>query len=127
MQASNVVDSLLKPILDKVNDLIGPLPLIGNGAPKARGEPLGVVEQSLPDGKTLRAEGTDEAGVNGTSEDLTLQPPVASTTANSPANCPCQGSSSVVSNSTPLNALAPGGSAGDADGGEGVSDSGEAT
>ena len=138
VQASNAVDNvvallplplgLLKPILDIVDPIIDPLPIIGKGPPKARGEPLDAVKQILPVGKTLRAEGADEAATDGASEDPHSQPPVASTPANPPANCPCQGGSSVDpgADSTPLGALATDGSAGGADGGEGVSDSGEA-
>ncbi|KAF8499232.1 hypothetical protein F5888DRAFT_1688719 [Russula emetica] len=83
LQSRNLVDQvtgslplppdIAKAIKDTVHAVLGPV--IGNdNAPKAREGPLDVVKHFVPAGKTSRAEGTDEAGVDNASEDSSLQP-----------------------------------------------------
>lgn len=88
-----VPPELVKAIPDLVHAIIDPL--IGAGAPKAREELPDVVKHLVP-GKTLRAEGADEAGENYASEDSSLEPstiqaeastPTADVAPNPPTSC----------------------------------------
>lgn len=100
LQARSLVDKVTAPlpvppeVLKAIPDLVHAIidPIIGPSAPKARAEPLDVVKQLVP-GKTLRAEGADEAGVNDASEDSASIAPAAESqdvpvvAANPPAGC----------------------------------------
>ncbi len=80
LQSRNLVDQITGPLLPpdfgKATDILHKVldPLIGNGAPKAREEPLEVVKHFVPAGKTTRAEETDESRVDGGSKGPSLQP-----------------------------------------------------
>jgi hypothetical protein len=81
LQARNLVDKVTAPLpvppelVKTIPDLIHAIidPLIGKDAPKAREGPLDAVKPLVPVGKTLRAEATDEAGVDDASEDSSSQ------------------------------------------------------
>jgi hypothetical protein len=76
-----VPPELVKAVPDLVHAILDPL--IGPSAPKPREELPDVVKHLIP-GKTLRAEGADEAGENYASEDSSLEPSTAQAEASTP-------------------------------------------
>jgi hypothetical protein len=136
LQARNLVDIVTAPlpvppeVVKAIHAIVDPLidPLIGaKVAPKARAGPLDVVKPLVPVGKTVRAEATDEAGVDGASEDSSSQAEAGASTSpaagsqdapvaapNPPADC--QSQSQPSPRSGPVRRQAPGASNGESGG-----------